>query len=114
MVKELPSTEQRGLFHFGFEVDREPEDFYWETSNNKKSQVRIIPVQGKKEKFAKHFPWRQLGKNVRDFLFLKKLLLTSVEFFSGNNHLPKPGMPLVRYIARMTASMHLIGTDSRT
>ena len=58
MVKELPSTEQRGLFHFGFEVDREPEDFYWETSNNKKNQVRIIPVQGKKEKFAKHFPWR--------------------------------------------------------
>ena len=32
VVKELSSTEQRCLLHFGFEVDREPEDFYWETS----------------------------------------------------------------------------------
>ena len=31
VVKELPSTEQRRLLHFWFEVDREPEDSYWET-----------------------------------------------------------------------------------
>ena len=48
VVKELPSTEQRCLLHFGFEVDREPEDFYWGTSNNKKGQVRIFPVLGQK------------------------------------------------------------------
>ena len=46
VVKELPSTEQRCLLHFGFEVDREPEDFYWETFNSKKGQVRIFPVLG--------------------------------------------------------------------
>ena len=54
VVKELSSTEQRCLLHFGFEVDREPEDFYWETFNNKKGQVIIFPLFGHKEIFDKH------------------------------------------------------------